>query len=266
MPAVPVSLFAPVWEQCAALLPPQPAFAPTHPLGCHRRRVPDRLVFEHLVAALVHGSGYERVATPGCSDRTIRRRLREWADAGPAEELHARVLQQDDRMIGPELGNLAVDGGITKAPGAGEARGRSPVDRGKQGLKRSTVTDAAGVPLHPVAGANRHDAPLLGPTLAGLAKLGPLPPGVAVHLHRGYDSGATRSLLVDLGFRGEIGCTATASCAAAPTGGAPWSPSTGSWPPPSSPRGCRSTGRGRASVGRPGRPRAASHDAICRSL
>jgi hypothetical protein len=30
-------------------------------------------VFDHVIAALVHGSGYERIATPGCSDRTIRR-------------------------------------------------------------------------------------------------------------------------------------------------------------------------------------------------
>ena len=44
--------------------------------GCHRRRDADRVVFEHVVAALVHGSGYERIATPACSDRTIRRRLR----------------------------------------------------------------------------------------------------------------------------------------------------------------------------------------------
>jgi hypothetical protein len=36
-------------------------------------------VFDHVIAALVHGSGYEPLATPGCSDRTIRRRLREWA-------------------------------------------------------------------------------------------------------------------------------------------------------------------------------------------
>jgi hypothetical protein len=43
------------------------------------------VVFEHVVAALVHGSGYERIATPGCSDRTIRRRLAEWAEMGIAE-------------------------------------------------------------------------------------------------------------------------------------------------------------------------------------
>jgi hypothetical protein len=57
-----------------------PQFQPGHPLGCHRRRVPGRVVFEHVVAALVHGSGYERIASPGCSDRTICRRLAEWAE------------------------------------------------------------------------------------------------------------------------------------------------------------------------------------------
>ncbi len=73
MPALPVSLLEPVWQQFAALVPERPVVAPTHPLGCHRSRVPDQVVFEHVVAALVHGSGYERIASPGCSDRSIRR-------------------------------------------------------------------------------------------------------------------------------------------------------------------------------------------------
>jgi len=49
------------------------------------------------------------------------------------------------------------------------------VDRGKGGLKRSVATDDAGVPLGVVsAGANRHDSPLLGPTLqACLLQKGP---------------------------------------------------------------------------------------------
>ena len=88
----------------------------THPLGCHRPRIPDRVVFEHVVAALVHGSGYERIAPVGCSDRTIRRRLHEWAAAGLAETLHRLVLAQYDWMIGIELDDLVVDGCITKAP------------------------------------------------------------------------------------------------------------------------------------------------------
>jgi transposase len=205
VPAMPVCLLDPIWEQFAALLPARPTVAPTHPLGCHRPRIPDRVVFEHAVAALVHGSGYERIASQGCSDRTIRRRVREWAEAGLTEALHTLALQQYDRLIGLEFGALAVDGCITKAPGGGEKAGKSPVDRGKQGLKRSTLTDAAGVPLHLVStGANRHDAPLLGPTLEGLGKLGPLPDDLAVHLDRGYDGTPTRALLARFGFTGEI--------------------------------------------------------------
>lgn len=205
MPVLPVCLLEPVWAEFVALLPDRPEVSPTHPLGCHRRRIADRVVFDHVVAALVHGSGYERVATPGCSDRTIRRRLHDWAALGLAETLHALVLHQYDRMIGLELEDLAVDGCITKAPGGGETAGRSPVDRGKQGLKRSTVTDATGIPLHLMAaGANRHDGPLLGPTLEGVAAVGPLPSAITVHLDRGYDSGVTRRLLDELGFTGEI--------------------------------------------------------------
>lgn len=207
MPALPVSLMDPVWQQFAVLLPAHPVVAPNHPLGCHRRRISDRVVFEHVVAALVHGSGYERIATQGCSDRTIRRRVRAWADAGLATELHALVLAQFDRMIGIDLEDIVVDGCITKAPCGGEKAGRSPVDRGKQGLKRSTVTDASGLPLHLVsAGANRHDAPLLAPTLEGLGMLGPAPAGITVHLDRGYDSTASRTLLTGLGLTGVIAC------------------------------------------------------------
>jgi len=46
------------------------------------------VVFERVVAALVHGSGYERVATAGCSDRTIGRRAY-WAGLGLGQALHA---------------------------------------------------------------------------------------------------------------------------------------------------------------------------------
>lgn len=205
MPVLPVSVMEPIWAQFSVLLPDHPVVDPTHPLGCHRPRIPDRLVFEQVVAALVHGSGYERIAPAGCSDRTIRRRLRTWAELGLAETLHRLVLEQYDRMIGLELDEVAVDGCITKAPGGGETAGRSPVDRGKQGLKRSTLTDAAGVPLRLVAaGANRHDAPLLGPTLAGLDAVGPLPEEITVHLDRGYDSGVSRAFLADLGLTGII--------------------------------------------------------------
>ncbi|OUD02760.1 IS5 family transposase [Streptomyces swartbergensis] len=203
MPVLPSCLLDPLWDQFAALLPEH---VDTHPLGCHNPRIPDRIVFEHVIAALVHGSGYERVAGPGCSDRTIRRRLTYWAELGISAQVHALALQAYDRMIGLELGELSVDGCITKAPCGGEAAGRSPVDRGKQGLKRSVASEARGVPLGLVsAGANRHDSPLLVPTLeAAKIQVGPLPEQVNVNLDRGYDSDKTRCALAELGFTGEI--------------------------------------------------------------
>ncbi|MHA6761351.1 IS5 family transposase [Streptacidiphilus sp. PAMC 29251] len=206
MPALPSCLLEPLWDQFAALLPARGEFAADHPLGCHRRRVPDRTVFEHIVLALVHGSGYERIATPGCSDRTIRRRVKEWAGLGIAEQVHALAREAYDRMIGLGLSKISVDGCITKAPSGGDKAGRSPVDRGKQGLKRSVASDACGVPLGIVSdGANRHDSPLLGPTLeAAKEQVGALPEAVNVNLDRGYDSAKSRALIAELGFTSEI--------------------------------------------------------------
>ena len=205
MPVLPVCVLEPVWDQFAALLPEHPPVAPSHPLGCHRRRVPDRIVFEHVLAALVHGSGYERIASTGCSDRTIRRRLPAWAATGLSEHLHTLTLRAFDRMIGLDLEDVAVDGCITKAPSGGEVAGRAPVERGQQGRKRSVVTAGAGIPRHGVsAGANRHDSPLLAPTLAGLDNLDGRPDAVTVHLDRGSDSNVTRARLDALGFDGAI--------------------------------------------------------------
>lgn len=80
-------------------------------------------------------------------------------------------------MIGLDLNDLSVDGSITKAVGGGDVAGRSPVDRGKLGTKRSVACDKQGIPLHLVAArANDHDSPLLEPTLAGIiGMIGPLP-------------------------------------------------------------------------------------------
>jgi hypothetical protein len=212
VPVVPSCLLEPAWVEFCALLNEHrggepPEFTPGHPWGCHRRRVPDRVVFEHVINALVHGSGYERIATPGCSDRTIRRRLAQWAGWGLAGQLHAAALRAYDQLIGLELGNIAVDGCMTKAPCGGERAGPSPVDRRKGGLKRPVATEGYGIPLGMAsAGANRHDSPLLAPTLeAASAQLDAiLPAGRTCHLDRGYDSTVTRQVLDEQGFAGQI--------------------------------------------------------------
>jgi hypothetical protein len=144
VPPPPASLIEPLWVEFATPIGSEerPEFSPPHPWGCHRRRISDRVVFDHVIAAPVHGSGDERIASPGCPDRTIRRRLAEWAAPGAGKALLRIALTASHRMIGLDLQDLAVDGAITQAPCGGEVAGRSPVDRGKQGTKRSVAGDA----------------------------------------------------------------------------------------------------------------------------
>lgn len=202
MPAIASSIIEPVWDQFHALLPPHDD---THPLGCHRPRIPDRVVFDKLVQILVFGCAYWRIADADCSATTLRRRRDEWIAAGVMEHLAAVVEDAYDKMIGLDLTTLAVDGCITKAPCGGEVAGRSPVDRGKQGCKRSTVVEGAGIPLGTVvAPAARHDSTLLEPTLDLLHRFGPFPEPPTVHLDRGYDFPGTPDRLARYGLIGDI--------------------------------------------------------------
>ena len=205
MPALPSWLTEPLWDQFAALLPARDEFDPTHPLRCHRRRISDRVVFDKLVQVLRFGCSYEGIADSTCSASTIRARRDEWIKAGVFVRLKQIALDAYDRIVGLLLADISVDGCITKAPGGGEVAGPSPVDRRKQGMKRSLMVEGHGIPLGRVlAGANRHDSPLLAPTLDLLDNLGPLPEHITVHLDSAYDSGKTRDLLAERGLHGEI--------------------------------------------------------------
>src|ERR687890_1952683 len=203
VPALEPYLIEPIFAQFKALLPDREV---DHPLGCHRPRIPDRVVFEKLVQVLVFGCAYRRIADEGCSATTLRDRRNEWIEIGAMDSLREIVLEAYDRYIGLELSEVAVDCCITKAPCGGEKAGRSPVDRGKRGVKRSMAVDARGIPLGAVsAPANRHDSPLLVPTLEAASEaLGALPEGASVHLDRGYDSLLSRERLEELGLGWEI--------------------------------------------------------------
>jgi transposase len=207
VPALPSSVLEPLWVQIAALLP---THQDAHPLGCHRPRIPDRIVFDKLIQILVFGCGYRRIADHTCSATTLRRRRDEWITAGVADQLFLLVLAAYDRMHGLELEQLAVDGCATKAPCGGQVAGPSPVDRRKQGLKRSSAVEAAGIPLAALpAPANQRDDGLLAATLDAAATItaaavGPLPERLTVHLDAGYDYQPCRQVLADRGMVGQI--------------------------------------------------------------
>jgi transposase len=205
VPAIPSWLLEPLWDQFAALLPDRPVYDPAHPLGCHRPRIGDRIIFEKLVQVLRFGCSYESIADCGCPAATIRDRRDEWIKAGIFAKLKQIALDAYDRIVGLLVQEIAAGGCITKAPGGGECAGRSPVDRGKQGMKRSSMVEGHGIPLDRVlAAANRHDSPLLAATLDKLDDLGPLPGDIGVHLDAGYDSQKTRDELAARGMTGHI--------------------------------------------------------------
>jgi transposase len=198
VPALPPYIIEPIWEQFSSLLPQREV---KHPWGSHRPRIDDRLVFDKLVQVLVFGCAYERISDESCSATTLRRRRDEWIGSGIMEKLRKITLDAYDHIVGLELYEVAVDCCITKAPCGGQKAGKSPVDRGKQGIKRSTVVDANGIPLGAIAApANRHDSPLLGETLDTLEVVGALPERMSVHLDRGYDSQTTREKLKSRGL------------------------------------------------------------------
>lgn len=89
MPAVPAFLIEPIWDQFQELLPVREC---SHPLGCHRPRIPDRTVFDKLVQVLVLGCAYEKIADSNCSATTIRGRRDEWIAAGVFAELEQLCL------------------------------------------------------------------------------------------------------------------------------------------------------------------------------
>jgi transposase len=207
VPAVPSCILDPLREQFLALLPPH---VDDHPLGCHRPRIDDAVVFDKLIEALVFGAGYERIADATCSATTLRRRRDEWIRLGIFDRLWLAALDAYDQMIGLDLADVAVDGCTTKAPCGGECAGRSPVDRGKGGMKRSQLSDGAGVPMATVsAPANTRDDALLGQTLDALKDFQPLPAEATVHLDAGYDYRPCREALDQRGLVGEIASRGT---------------------------------------------------------
>lgn len=190
-----------VWRTVESMIPTP---VDDHPLGCHRRRVPDRLCFWGILIRLVTGCSWvtvEAILERSVSDTTLRSRRDEWISAGVFDQLRDHALEAYDRIIGLDLSEVAIDGSLHKAPCGGEGTGKSPVDRAKLGWKWSLAADANGIPLGwSIDGANRNDLKLLEPTLSDVARVGLLADIETLHLDRGYDYPKVRTQLADLGL------------------------------------------------------------------
>ncbi len=186
-----------VWQAFAAYLPEQGET--DHPLGCHRPRISDRDCFEAILFRLVTGCSWDVAGRLGKgSETTLRRRRDEWVACGAYGRLVEEAIDGFDKLVGLDLSDVSLDGSLHKAPCGGEGTGPNPTDRGKTGWKWSLATDTNGVPIGWIVdGANRNDSVLLAPTLDDVAERGLLCDVETLWLDRGYDSGLTRTRLLE---------------------------------------------------------------------
>lgn len=160
-----------LWEQVKPLIPP----AASHAKG-GRPRMEDRKAFEAIIYVLRTGIQWNALPRELGASSTVHDRFQEWERAGLFLALWQAGLKEYDEAEGIEWEWQSVDGVMTKAPFGKGATGPNPTDRAKRGVKRSLLTDGAGIPLALVVdGANRHDSKLLVATLDGIVIARPEP-------------------------------------------------------------------------------------------
>ena len=86
-----------LWERIEPLLPPPPS----HPLGCHRPRVPNRDAMDAIFLVLRTGMQWNALdATGVCSSSSAHRRFQEWERAGVFPEIWRQGLLDYDKRSG----------------------------------------------------------------------------------------------------------------------------------------------------------------------
>jgi len=159
------------WEKVKSLIPS----APSHAKG-GRPRMEDRKAFAAIIYVLRTGNQWNALPRKLGASSTVHDRFQEWEQKGFFKALWQAGLMEYDEVQGIEWEWQSVDGAMTKAPFGCASTGANPTDRGKLGVKRSLLTDGAGIPLAIIIdGANRHDMKLLCETMDGVVIARPDP-------------------------------------------------------------------------------------------
>ena len=162
-----------VWARIEPLLPkPKSRYRGR---GRNRRNIGGRpaadrrTIMSGILYTLRTGSQWNAMPKAYGSGKTVHRYFQRWVRAGVFKRMWQAGLTEYDELKGIAWQWQAADGTMTKAPLGGEKTGKNPTDRGKQGVKRSLLTDGNGVPLSiVVSSANVPDSRLLEPTLDGI--------------------------------------------------------------------------------------------------
>ena len=126
-----------LWER---LSPHLPAHTPkVHPLGSHRRRVPDRQVLDGSFFVLRTGCKWQaRSATGICSSRTAHSRFQAWVQAGVFARLWDEALHDYEDLIRPDFDSMALDGPRRLAAQSAAGRGKKRVPTPKTAAKAAS--------------------------------------------------------------------------------------------------------------------------------
>jgi len=113
-----------MWEKIEPIIP---KIKETHPLGCHRSRVPDRNAMDGILFVLRTGCQWNALRqTKICSSSSTHRRFIEWTQAGVFEEFWRLGLVKYDKLKGINWSWVSMDGAMTKAPLGGKKNRPEP--------------------------------------------------------------------------------------------------------------------------------------------
>ena len=191
------------------LQPLLPVHVNTHRFGGGRPRVPDRPCADAIFYVLRTGCQWQAVdQTELVAHSTAHDRYQEWVRADVFLQLWQAGVAQFEELQGIDWAFSSMDGAMTKAPLGGEKTGPNPTDRGKDGVKRSLLTEGHGVPIGlAVASANRNDMKLVCATIESIVAERPEPTPEqpqGMCLDKGYDYQEVRDILAEFGFTAHI--------------------------------------------------------------
>lgn len=195
------------FELASPLLPAEKEIGPQG----GRPRISHYVVLKVVWFVLVTGCRWKDVPQEmGCCGETARSRLQAWERAGIWTKLHHLLLTMLNQEKQLDLKTSIIDSTQVRAFGGGDETGPSPVDRRKKGTKFTLLVDRHGVPLviH-AAPANASDHTEILPAVLEFPEVGGKPGRPPTHPQKrygdaGYDSAATRSILLWLGIEPHI--------------------------------------------------------------
>lgn len=197
MYALDPAVHGPVFETIKDLIPPPRE----HPLGCHRRRIPDRICFAGILHRLITGAAWETIeAIIGyrVSDTTLRARYNEWVNAGIFEQLAAQAVAGYHHLIGLNLNDVCIDGSDHLTPCGGEGAGHGIKHPGRLSWKWCLAVDADGIPIAwTIDAGNRNDYAMFFPVLDQLTDRDLTRRIGTLHTDRGFNYASTPTRLAD---------------------------------------------------------------------